>query len=414
MTAHVCVISFLRKCSAHATRHYGYRIHCIGKAHPAIRIHQRTTWRAVPTGHPAMTAFINAAEAAQSYLAAIVESSDDAIVSKDLDGIIATWNKSAERIFGYSADEAIGQPITLIIPSERLQEEVEILSRIRRGERTDHFETVRRRKDGKLIDVAVTISPVRDAQGRIIGASKVARDISERKKLETLIREMEMSGRLFQVQDDERRRFARELHDGTGQLLAALSINIDRIAKEKHRLSPRAARCVDENRSLVNQVISEVRTLAHLLHPPLLDEVGLRSVLDEYVRGFAERSNIAVSVDLPEDLGRLPREMELSLFRIVQECLTNIHRHSGSATATVRLSRTPTEIQLEVSDQGRGMSAEVEKKRTGVGFRGMRERVHQLGGTFEVRSSDKGTAILVVLPRSDETELGIPTRTIGQ
>jgi len=350
------------------------------------------------------------AELATALLADIVDSSDDAIVSKDLDGIITSWNKGAERIFGYIADEAIGQHITLIIPHDRVDEEADILARLRRGERTDHFETVRKRKDGTLLDISVTISPLRDSQGRIVGASKIARDITERKRMERVLKEVELSGRLLLLQDEERRRVARELHDGAGQLLAALSMNTSAIANEKAKLSPGVAKCVEENFSLIEQTMSEIRTLSHLLHPPFLDEIGLKSALNEYVNGFGERSNITVTLDLPRHLDRLPRDTELSLFRIVQECLTNIHRHSGSSTAHVRLSRVPGQMQLEVKDQGRGMSSEVQEKfrsgrSSGVGLRGMRERVRQIGGSLRIESNGNGTSVLVALPIGDEAVL---------
>lgn len=343
------------------------------------------------------------AQETQSRLAAIVESSEDAIVSKDLDGIIINWNKAAERIFGYAAEEAIGQHITLIVPPDRLHEEADILASLRRGERIDHFETVRKRKNGTLLDISVTISPVRDARGRVIGASKVARDITERKRLALLLQEAELSGRLLQLQDEERRRIARELHDGAGQLLAALSMDIAAISSEESRLSPSVARNVEESRSLIDQAVSEIRTISYLLHPPLLDEVGLKSALKEYVNGFGQRSNIGVILDLPSDLERLPRDVELSIFRIVQECLTNVHRHSGSGTARVELSHRPGEIQLQVSDQGHGMNHEIQDKflagkSSGVGLRGMRERIRQLGGRMQIQSSGNGTSIVVVLP----------------
>jgi signal transduction histidine kinase len=143
-----------------------------------------------------------------------------------------------------------------------------------------------------------------------------------------------------------------------------------------------------------------MRTISHLLHPPLLDEVGLMSALKEYVNGFGERSNIRVSLDLPSDLERLPRDVELSIFRIVQECLTNVHRHSGSATAGVQLSHERGEIKLQVSDQGRGINRETqdkfrEGKSSGVGLRGMRERIRQLGAEC-IQSSGNGTSIIVI------------------
>jgi two-component system CheB/CheR fusion protein len=182
------------------------------------------------------------AERTTGLLAAIVDSSDDAIVSKTLDGTITSWNRSAERLFGYRADEAIGQHITLIVPPERRQEEVGILEKLRRGERVDHFETVRQRKNGTRLDISLTISPVKDPTGRLVGASKVARDISERKRAEEAHKEAELSARLLQVQDEERRRIARELHDGVGQLLGAVGMNVSQILREKGKLSRAAVR----------------------------------------------------------------------------------------------------------------------------------------------------------------------------
>jgi PAS domain S-box-containing protein len=353
---------------------------------------------------------IKRAEEAHGRLAAIVESSDDAIVSKNLDGTITSWNRAAEQMFGYAAKEAIGRHITLVVPPDRLNEEIDILSRLQRGERVDHFETVRKRKDGTFFEVSVTISPVKDSLGRVTGASKVARDITERKRLERVLQQAELSGRLLQLQDEERRRVARELHDGAGQLLAALGMNMSALAAEMSKLSPESARRVEENISLVDQAISEVRTLSHLLHPPFLDEVGLKSALSEYVYGFGQRSNIRLALDLPNDLERLPRDLELTLFRIVQECLTNIHRHSGSPSACVRLSRLQREIQLEVTDEGRGMSSEIQEKflagkSSGVGLRGMRERVRQLGGQMNIKASGSGTTVVVMLPiRGEENK----------
>jgi PAS domain S-box-containing protein len=592
------------------------------------------------------------AERTTGLLAAIVGSSDDAIISKNLDGVITSWNKSAERLFGYTAEEAIGQRIMLIVPADRQHEEAMILERLRRGERIDHFETVRVRKDGTTFDISLTISPVKDAVGHVIGASKVARNVTERKQVErgvaeqarlldlsfdaifvrdpadritywnngarqlygytseealgrvshellrtkfpealdriterlnrdrrwngelihkhkdgsqlvvasrwaldqrdhgnansvletnsditqqkesekalreseerfraivettpecvklvgadgtllhmnssglamvgadcvervvgksvydliapehrdrfrafnervcrgekgtlefdivglegtrkqmethgaplrdqdgTLIQlavtrditgrkeaekartEAKLSARLLQVQDEERRHIARELHDGVGQLLAAMSMNASRVVDEKSKLSLHAARCAEENFNLIHQVSKDIRTMSYLLHPPLLDELGLPSALRSYIEGFAERSNIAASIELPADLPRLPQEHELCLFRIAQECLANIHRHSGSSTALVRLWRTPREIKIEVGDTGRGFNQEIQSKfasgeSAGVGLRGMQERVKQIGGTLEISSNGKGASVLVVLPLTE-------------
>jgi len=468
------------------------------------------------------------AERTNGLLAAIVDSSDDAIVSKSLDGIITSWNKGAEQLFGYSAKEAIGQNIRLIVPQDRHHEEATILTLLARGERVDHFETVRVRKDGSMLDISVAISPVKDAAGAVIGASKVARDITERKRaaraqaeqarlldlstdaifvrdmadritywskgaselygytcdealgrvthellrtvfpeplenvraqldradrwtgelvhkkkngteivvttrwvldrdpygnprsiLETntditqrkqaerAFKEKEFSARLLQLQDDERRRLARELHDGVGQLLAAMGMNAVKLCAEKSKLSPDTARCAEENAKLIEQASADIRTVSYLLHPPLLDEMGLHSALKWYIDGFAERSKIAANLELPIDFGRLPKDHEMCLFRLVQESLTNIHRHSGSSTAKVRLWRTPGEVKMEVSDDGRGIPQEIRSKiasgeTAGVGFRGMQERVKQIGGTLGIHCNGKGTSVVVTLPLTEE------------
>jgi PAS domain S-box-containing protein len=494
------------------------------------------------------------AEEARAKLASIIESSDDAILSKDLNGVITTWNEGARRILGYAPEEIIGRSTMTFIPPELQDEETHILERLRRGERIEHIETVGIAKDGSRLNVSLTVSPVKDSLGNVIGASAIARDITERKgaeeigfkvastleesekrlraafsqtysvlllllpegtvveanraaleamgftrdqvigrkcwepwwsalpneveilktsvaraaqgemvreecsyctssgtvrfadrtlapvrdengavvlivasglditeqkelldKLEQRVQvrtqELEqknaelrkLSARLLQIQDDERRRIARELHDSVGQLLAAISMNTSNVSKEKAKLSTSAVSAISENMKLVEQVSNEIRTLSHLLHPPLLDDIGLLSALKWYIEGFSERSKIKVTADIPSDLGRLPRDVELSLFRIVQECLTNIHRHSGSLTAFVRLAQCRQEVTLEVKDEGRGFSSNGESivssaETPGVGLRGMRERVRQLGGQLEITSNGTGTLVLAKLP----------------
>lgn len=463
------------------------------------------------------------AEEAQSRLAAIVESSDDAIVSKRLDGIITSWNKAAERVFGYTADEAIGQPIYLIIPPDRRDEERDILERIARGERVDHFQTVRRRKDGTLFDVSVTISPVRDSSGRIIGASKVARDITTQKRTEQALRESEqryqtvtdaspvmiwMSGtdklcyyfnkgwldfvgrtleqergngwlehvhaddldrcrqvyfssfdarrpfemeyrlrhhsgyyrwifdrgvpryktdgtfegyvgacldiddrksateririadqalRLMKLLDEERRRIARELHDSAGQTLTVLSLSLAQLVQRADTIAPEIAREGKEIEDVVQQLHREIRTTSYLLHPPLLDEAGLKSALRWYVQGVAERSGIAIELDISEDFGRLPADMELAIFRVVQECLTNIHRHAESKTARIRVARENAGVHIEIRDEGKGISperlAEIQTQGSGVGIAGIRERLRQFHAEMKIASSTSGTTI---------------------
>ena len=502
-----------------------------------------------------------------ALMRAVVESSDDGIVSKDLNGVITSWNAGAQRIFGYTEAEVIGQPITIIIPPELQGEERLVLKRLRAGERIEHYETVRLTKRGKRVDVSLTISPMKDSTGRIVGASKIARDITERKQAdeelrkvheeleirvrertaelaqsnrllqtqiqeriqaqealerqtavlreqsrlldlandaifirsfdgtisywnegaerlygwtkeealenrlgmllqtefpipfeeirEVLVREGNWEGelihtrrdgsrvtvnsrwtlwrsaegnplgwlqintditgrkraeeslraltaRLLQLQDDERRRIARELHDSAGQILVALDINLSLVQKNEG-LAPNAANAVRESIALVQQLSKELRTTSHLLHPPLLDESGLPSAVRWFVDGFAKRSKISVDLEIAPDLGRLPRELETTIFRMVQECLTNIHRHSGSPTANIRIARNSNHVSVAVRDRGKGMSADNYRNSfgpitPGVGIQGMRERVRQLGGHLQIHSGTSGTTVRATLP----------------
>lgn len=211
----------------------------------------------------------------------------------------------------------------------------------------------------------------------------------------------ELSARLLQLQDEERRRLARELHDSVGQMLAAITMNI--AAVRSTPLSASAAKPVAEIEGLVQQVSNEIRTIAHLLHPPLLDEVGLASALRWYVEGFSNRSNITVGLEVEPDFGRLPREMEIAIFRIVQECLTNVHRHSDSLTAQIGIAHKDGQVRLVIRDAGKGIPLEIQQAlkstgKMGVGFRGMRERVTQLGGVVELQSGEYGTVVTCTMP----------------
>lgn len=212
----------------------------------------------------------------------------------------------------------------------------------------------------------------------------------------------ELTARLLQLQDDERRRIARELHDSVGQVVAALSMNLATIGGDLQRLA-NTVRTVSDSEALVQEMSKEIRTISHLLHPPLLDEAGLASALRWYADGFSARSQIKVDLDLPDDFGRLPRELETAVFRMVQECLTNIHRHAESPTAKVRIARSARHVTVEVTDHGKGIPAEKQEELAatgapGVGIRGMRERLRQLGGTLEIHSDGNGTLITARLP----------------
>ena len=541
------------------------------------------------------------AERASTLLAGIVDSSDDAIVSKNLDGFVTSWNKGAERIFGYTSAEIVGRHITTIIPRERYDEETDILRRLRKGERIDHFETVRMRKDGMPLNVSLTISPVKDSTGRIVGASKIARDVTDRKRaektladharqqealfaladqlhraqtleeiystgLDTVFRALQcdraaillsdehgvmrfvssrglsdeyrkaveghspwssdvsdpmplgihcvdasdlsedlkrvvrkediaamefiplvcggklmgkfmvyfnkahefseaeielgliiarqiafgierkrseealkaseeglrrlsatldaevrartieleqrnaellwrseqlrdLSRRMAQMQDNERRHIARELHDSAGQTLTVLGMSLAALAQNVRPELKKEAEAAEE---LVHQLSREIRTTSYLLHPPLLDENGLSAALSWYVKGLIERSNLDIQLNIPEDFGRLAPEIELVIFRLVQESLTNIHRHSGSKNAVIRVERRGESAVLEIEDKGKGISAErlaaIQSRGAGVGIRGMGERVRQYKGEMNIETNGSGTKLSFMLP----------------
>ncbi len=213
----------------------------------------------------------------------------------------------------------------------------------------------------------------------------------------------ELSSRLLRVQDEERRRIARELHDSTGQVLALLSMNLSALEGEAKGLDAEIGKALSENVEIVNQVSGELRTISYLLHPPLLDEMGLLSALKWFAEGFEERSGIKVTLELDSGFGRVSRDLETAIFRVVQESLTNIHRHAESATATIRLAQSGERVTLQIEDAGKGIAPEKLSEITcagvsGVGLRGMRERIGNFRGSFEITSSETGTCICVTIP----------------
>jgi signal transduction histidine kinase len=218
-----------------------------------------------------------------------------------------------------------------------------------------------------------------------------------------------LSSQLLNLQDEERRRLARDLHDSTGQRLAALTMHLDIVEDDAKALDARSRRALADSRSLAEQCVREVRTLAYLLHPPMLDEIGLVSAVRWYVEGFTKRSGVHVIMDAGE-IGRLPAPIETAIFRVVQEGLTNVHRHASTTTASIRLSATADAVALEIHDEGQGLgdagthrNGARRPEALGVGIQGMRERIRQLGGTFNVEFTDNGTAVFVRVPLNADT-----------
>jgi signal transduction histidine kinase len=211
----------------------------------------------------------------------------------------------------------------------------------------------------------------------------------------------ELTGRLLKSQDDERRRLARELHDSTGQMLAAMKINLDLVNSKTTAADPEVKALVADSVALTDEMSRQLRTMSYLLHPPLLDETGLQSALEWYAEGFAQRSGIEVKLEMSPEIRRLPPDLEIAIFRVVQESLTNIHRHASSATAVIRVTSSPDAIRVEIADAGKSAGDGRFGKgfRPGVGIMGMRERIRQVGGQFNIDASNQGTTIRVSVPR---------------
>ena len=229
-------------------------------------------------------------------------------------------------------------------------------------------------------------------------------DITERRKSEEAVRTL--SARLLRVQDDERRRIARELHETVAQTLASVRMNLGML-KRFTAGDARAAVSADDSIASTDEAITQIRTLSYLLHPPMIDQAGLPTALRWYIEGFERRSGIATTIDVPADLGPVSHAIETSVFRIVQESLTNIQRHSGSSTASVSLRQLGDRLSIEISDQGHGLPPAVRGDRaallaSGVGIAGINERIHEAGGELTIESSDHGTTLRVLLPVGNE------------
>jgi PAS domain S-box-containing protein len=466
-----------------------------------------------------------AAREARYRHAAIVESTDDAIISTNLDGIILSWNGGAQRLFGYSDKEIVGQPITVLVPEPLRDEENEILERLKAGERIEHYETERLTKLGETVAVSLTVSPVKDSTGGTVGVSKIVRDISERKRAEQNLRESEdrfrlvansapamiwmsgtdklcnffnqswlrfrgrsmeqelgdgwaagvhpedierclrtyfdafdarvsfemeyrlrrfdgeygwildfgsprferdgtlcgyigsciditerktseeslhnLTGRLISAQEEERARIARDLHDDFSQRLALLSIGLGQLWKTlpETEMGERAA--VLEMLRRTKEMSSDMHSLSHQLHSSKLEHVGLVPALKGLCGEIAQKYKIGVQLVDRDCPANIPKDVALCLFRVAQEALGNVVKHSQATDAQMEISRTASGIRLRISDAGKGFDPSLPNPDAGIGLIGMNERLRLVGGKFEVKSEPNcGTQVLADVPLS--------------
>jgi PAS domain S-box-containing protein len=346
-----------------------------------------------------------------------------AIIATRPNGQIVYWNPFAEELYGWQVQDVMGRNIIeIMVPKKNAQSAADIIALLRAGNSWTGEFTLKRR-DGAHLTVHVTDSPIFDETGNLIGIVGVSHDLTALAKMRVELERQvqnrtaelkaanqnlrQLSARLIKSRDEEDRRIARELHDSTGQDLTVLKLDLAVIGREVTKFSPELARRVSDTIELATHISDELRTISYLLHPPLLDELGLASALRHYADGFSARSNIRVDLKIPPSFGRLAHDVELTCFRIVQESLTNIHRHSKSATAVITVNYEEKGILVEVRDEGRGIPRKRLQQLTsgggGVGLAGMRERVKQLGGTLEIRSDANGTAVIAALPLKHST-----------
>jgi len=259
--------------------------------------------------------------------------------------------------------------------------------------------------DGRVKILEERWQAFHDEEGKPVRVAGTCRDITERVRAEEELQRL--SGQLLRLQDQERRRIARDLHDSTGQDLVALATTLSQLHASTPSPSRKLRKLASQCQALADQCIREVRTLSYLLHPPMLDEAGLEDAIRDYASGFTERTGIEVEVEISPHLGRMIPDVEVALFRVVQESLTNIQRHSGSPQARIRIDRDPAKITLEIGDKGNGISGNLRRRKAespfgpGVGIPSMHERVKLIGGHLEIESSDSGTTVRVTIPIHD-------------
>jgi PAS domain S-box-containing protein len=361
----------------------------------------------------------------EADLAEVLENAVEGVQQVGPDGKVLWANAALLKLLGYQADEYLGRSLRDFLTDAKVFEE--FWQRLMQQEELYDFPAELHCRDGSTKSVLIHSNGLWE-HGHFVHTRCFIRDVTEKMRMEQALRESEsrlrrskeelqslveertaalrrLSAQVLSLQDLERRRLARELHDSLGQYLVGLKLNVDVL-----RQDPQNQAMWEHSDELLERCISEVRTLSYLLHPPMMDEAGLVSAAQWYVEGFGQRSGLKVSLHSPEDLGRLPDAMEVSLFRVLQEALTNVHRHSRASEAEVHILPESAHLTLQIKDNGRGMPPETLRRfqetgaGMGVGLTGMRERVRELGGTLELKSSSTGTVLLVRVPTSRSRE----------
>lgn len=341
------------------------------------------------------------AENKTRQLSSIVESSDDAIIGKTVDGIITSWNKGAEKMYGYTEDEVIGKSISLLAPANRKEEVAQILDKIKRRIYIQNFETVRVKKSGKEIPTILTISPIMDERGIIIGASTISHDITELKNMEVALQAY--ARRITQVQEEERKRVAYELHDDTAQYLGILKMQINALLESGKIRNPEVKEKLRYLEKDADRAYNEVRRFSHELRPSVLEHMGLRASLEQIAEDINKLNYLRVEVEVEGREPDLPEEVKLGLFRIVQEAVSNIRKHAKANRATIHIIFRKKQMSMKVADNGIGFDVREAVIRSGqkgnMGLMSMKERADLIGAGLKIESKPgNGTLVMVELP----------------
>ena len=348
-----------------------------------------------------------------AQILALIGSLDEVLFEFAPDTTILNIWAMNESLLAFPRAEMIGKTITELFGAEFACPFEEMFQRVASTGRGEYIEYSVAAGRGR-VHATGRVTRMTPRSGAAATLWMLARDITEQKRAEE--NQRILSARILQTLDEERRHTSQFLHDTTVQNLVALKMNLGRALRLAGTVIPQLREVLAESVGLAEVSLQEVRTLSYLLFPPILDEAGLEPALRWYAKGFSSRSGIQTHADIPEDLGRFPRDVETAIFRIVQESLGNVHRHSGSLVAFIRLARSGSGVVLEIEDQGKGMAAtpgaaDLGASTPGIGIAGMAERVRQLGGQFSISSElGKGTTIRATLPAEAHVTAPIPER----